>query len=397
MRITRALCSFSIFCGLLYPAAGQQLAPLPPDPLELVSGSARLLTRRQDRADASGMFDRARQNYNLHAPGNSPFVLKVSFSSSGQSQVEGDGTMEETWTAGSSWRWTAKMAGSTHERLIKAGQVYGTTDPVPLRVQMVRGLIFWPMVGAPMRGSVRSAMVTYQEKEIQCLLLSLGAPDSGASRYWTETEYCLDPASALLQVWSAAPGIYATYDYHDALNFHGHVMPRKISVTEDGSEILRIRIESLEDANDVGPKIFEPTPEMLARGPSFALSAPSRFPIRVDSESGATAWIQPVIVHATIGDEDGQVIEAEALQTSHRELADAAVDLVRNSAFPPTGLQREVFVNVQFYRGENDAEAVFLRNVQRQVVLKRKTVIRPRARREPRMGHPFAAQAGDQF
>ena len=57
--------------------------------------------------------------------------------------------------------------------------------------------------------------------------------------------------------------------------------------------------------------------------------------------------IQPVIVHATLSNVDGRVLEAEALQDTNPELAQAAVELVEHSRFPATGVQQEVFINVQ--------------------------------------------------
>jgi hypothetical protein len=119
----------------------------------------------------------------------------------------------------------------------------------------------------------------------------------------------------------------------------------------------------------------------------------------VDPDPGTPAYIQPVIVHATIGDNDGQVLEAEALQTSNRELADTAVDIVRNSSFDPTGMQREVFINVQFHQPENASVTVFVGRVRR--VVRRERLERlPRPPRKPRRPVPrnrFAGQAGDEF
>jgi len=51
-------------------------------------------------------------------------------------------------------------------------------------------------------------------------------------------------------------------------------------------------------------------------------------------------------------DVGGKVIEAEALQTSDSVLSKAALNLVMNTNYGPTrnrvGVQRDVFINVQF-------------------------------------------------
>ncbi len=384
-----ALAAASAFC---------QMAPLPADRHELVTGFAQLLNSPDQRAVAVDLLKRAQQNYNLQESGGAPFVLKASFTSNGQLPYEGYGEMEETWQ-GANWRWTAWLGGSTQIRVASGGKIYGTTDPVPLRLQMARSAIFWPITGALQRETIRSAAVKYKGKKITCLLLSGGVAAVPASRFWVETEYCIDPSSGLLEMWSEAPGIYVTYDYDDAISFHGHAIARQISVVENGDTLLQIRVNKLEDAGTIDPSIFQPTPEMLAQGPSFTLSAPGRFPIRVQPDPNVLVGsIQPVIVHATIGDNDGQVREAEALQTSDRELADAALEIVRNSTFEPTGMQREAFVNVQFYREERASISVYVGIVRRVVLVERRRAPRPpiRPRGHIPVGHLNEAP-GDHF
>jgi hypothetical protein len=375
-----------------------QMAPVPPDPSELVRGLAEPITNGHQRSAAIDLLERARWNYNLHGDGGAPYTMKVSFTSSGQAALEGSGTMEETWIGHSSWKWGAAFAGTTQARLGKSGEVYGTNDPVPMRVQTVRSALFWPIMLRPSNWTIRSAKVKYAGGKVTCLLLS-GAVSPGAEpRFWVETEYCIDPASGLLQMWSEAPGVYTTYEYANAINFHGHMIPRKISVSENGTMALEIRVESVEDAVNVDPNALEPTPEVIAQGPSFTLALPGRFPMVVDPDPAGPAWIQPVIVHAIIGDNDGQVLDAEALQTSDRQLADAAVDLVKTSSFPATGMQREVFVNVQFHRPEAYSSAIFVERVRRVVLVRREKLSRPPRRpRGPIPRGRFAEDAGDHF
>jgi hypothetical protein len=108
----------------------------------------------------------------------------------------------------------------------------------------------------------------------------------------------------------------------------------------------------------------------------------------VDPDPGSPAWIQPVIVHAIIGDEFGEVIDAEALQTSDRKLADAALDLVKSTTFPPTGMQREAFINVQFHRPQNDSVSVYVERVRRVILVRRQRVSSPSSPQPPHAPHP---------
>ena len=383
-------------CGALSiaPRLVSQIAPAPQDPPELVTGLAEVLSSRNDRAGALDLLNQARWNYSLRSAPATSYVMKVSFHSNGNSSHEGDGSMEDIWAGPSGWRWTANFAGSTGVRLGNGDEIYGTTDPVPMRVQMVRSALFWPIATYVSQSMIRFAKVMYKGGEISCFLSSGSVPTDPEPRFWVETEYCVDPQTGLLVQWSEAPGVYVGYDYTDAIKFHGHVIPRTVTVTEERRTVLQIHVDSVEDAGDLDPKLFQPTPEMMAQ-PTFTLSVPGRFPIAVDPDQGATAWIQPVIVHVTIGDEFGEVIEAEALQTSDRKLAKAAIDVVKNSNFPPTGMQRDAYINVQFHHPVYGSLAVYLHRNRR----RRREM--PRPPRHPR-GRPiphnsFGEQAGDHF
>ena len=173
------------------------------------------------------------------------------------------------------------------------------TEPVPLRVQLVRSVLLHPVVENPGAFTMRAANVERDGKALSCLLLSYSLPPNPAPRSWVEREDCIDPATGLLQMWSEAPGIYALYDYNGAANFHGHTLPRQISIFEDGRLAVQVRVESVVDAPGIDPSLFQPTPEMVAAGESFNLSTPRRFPMRVDpSDAPTSPFFQPVIVHA---------------------------------------------------------------------------------------------------
>lgn len=187
-------------------------------------------------------------------------------------------------------------------------------------------------------------------KPLLCLLLSHFLPSNPAPRAWGEREDCVDPATGLLRVWSEAPGIYAIYDYNGG-DFHGHVLPRQISVYEEGRLTVQIHLEKLEDAPNLDANLFKPSTELGEAQETFNLSATHLLPsLRVDpSDAPTSSSYQPVIVHAILNAEDGTVLDAEALQDSSGELGRAALDLVRNTGFDPTGFQQEVFVSVHFH------------------------------------------------
>ena len=331
--------------------AATTLAPLPDSPLEMVTAPARLLTSQDERAAALALFEHARHNLSLHngAPG---YDLKVSFMSSGHTSYEGDGAMEEI-SAGGRWRWTAQIGSSSQTHLSPgAGEVYSNSpqEPIPMRVQMVRNAILTPIgfnLGADV---IRTAEVTRDGQELACMLLSSSAPNPSAPRQWYETEYCMDADTGFLRTWSEAPGIYIDYNYADAIHFAGRTIPRDITVTEGNEAILQIHIDSLEPAIGLRPDMFKPTRAMLAEGPAFVIGRPQRFPLRVDRPAqDQPSQVQPVIIHATLGNSDGHVIEAEALPGPDPALAQEALDMVEKNNFPPNGIQQEVFISVKYH------------------------------------------------
>jgi len=343
-----ALIPFSLLCA---SAMFAQTNPPPSDPHEMVNRQPRVLSKPADRSAAIDLLNRARENYNLHDI-STPYTLKASFQTSGAAQNEGPGTMEEFSDGTSHWRWSTQLQDSTIVRIGSDGHVYGTnaSEPVPLRVQMVRSALHWPIMRNAGAFTIRSANVERDGKSLSCLLLSGSIPVNPAPRAWVETEYCIDSATGFLQTWSEAPGIYAIYDYSGAREFHGHTLPTEISIFEEGSLVVQARLESLEDAPNIDAELFKPTPEMVDAGESFTLAMPNRFPMRVDPSDAPTSnYFQPVIVHAILDAQDGRVLDAEALQTSDRDLSSAAMDLVRSTTFPPSGFQQEVFINVQFH------------------------------------------------
>lgn len=352
MRTTPRFLGFFALFLVCVPANFAQINPPPPDPHEMVTGEARLLSKLADRSMAIDFLGRARKNFDLHEA-SVPYTLKISFESNGPALNEGTGTMEELYEGHLHWRWMEQFQGSNVIRIGSPGRVYGNnpSEAVPLRVQLVRSVLLRPIVHNPAAFILRAANVERDGKAMLCLLLGYSPVPDSSPRGWVEREDCFDSATGLLQLWSEAPGIYALYDYTGATEFHGHILPRQISIFQEGRLAVQVRLERLEDAPDLDPSLFKPTPEMVDAGESFTLASPRRMgPMRVDpSDTPTSRSYQPVIVHAILDAQDGRVLDAETLQDSTDDLGRAALDIVKNTSFDPSGFQQEVFINLHFH------------------------------------------------
>ena len=258
--------------------------------------------------------------------------------------------MEEIWYSGRQWRWNTNFGSYVQTRIFEKGSTYDeSATPMPLRVHMVRGTIFWPIIMGP-AAALRISAGTWRGAPVMCVLGSRGLGDDAGyqGRRWEETEFCLDAKTGLLHTYSIAPGIYAVYDYADAIHFHASTLPRTISIYEGSTAVLKIRLDSLTDAGPLDPKLFTPSPQMLQRNGMF-MSGTFRYPMAGGvSPVPTNGAIQPLIVHASVT--NGKVEEIEALQNSDPALSAAAVALVKNASHEQEsgGFQREVFVNVRF-------------------------------------------------
>jgi hypothetical protein len=329
--------------------------------LELATGPVQDADTPEKRAAALGLLELARENQNLHR--GPSFILKVSFESLGASAYVGPGQLEETWISGQSWRWTTQLGDYSRLRIAVNGTPYDDkpgTIVMPLRAQMVRSAVFWPVPANMPQAALRTTETVWMGRLVTCVLASgpNAASRSGAGvtrpqgRQWEETEYCIDPRSGRLQTYSVAPGLYSTYDYSNGLPFHGRTLPRRISIVEGGSTILDVRVDSIADPAPEDRALLQPTREMLAGGPGATISAAFRFRHSVPFPPGYTGTaVQPVIVNAILG-EDGRVLDAEALQVSDLILTRAALEFVRHAKYPPLPagrrLQREAFIHLQF-------------------------------------------------
>lgn len=335
---------------LFIPSVFAQTNPPARDPNEFVTHDPRMLTRANDRADAAAILQAARQRNDLRDV-TTPYSLKLSFETSGATLLEGKGTYEEL-SEGTSRRWTARLGDYEITRIANGTHVYSTnpTEPIPLRIQTVRAAVVSPIPSNTESPTMREATVKRDGKTMECVLSSGSIGMYAPPRAWTETEYCVDTATNLLQMWSEAPGVFAIYDYGGSKDFHGHMLPTNISIYQEGLLTVKLHVESLEDLQELDPNLVTPTQEMLDAGEAVVLGLPVRFPIRVDPVNEPTSnYFQPVIVHVILDANDGSVLDAEPIQNYDPALTRAAMDLLTNSAFPPMGIQRDAFINVQFH------------------------------------------------
>jgi hypothetical protein len=342
-------------CAGLVTAQTRQVAPVPGDPLELATGPATIADTPEKRSAILNLLERVRQNNNLHVSGMKPFDLKVSFNSGGAAEDSGAGVLEESWLSGSTWRWSEHLGSYSQIRIFHNGVAYDSNPGSyqPLRLQMIRQAIFWPVAANLANDVIRVAEANWNGKPLTCALLA--GPRANVSRQsgrqWIEEEFCVDPATGFLQTYSIAPGIYDVYDYSNALEFHGHSLARRITIVENSVPVATVEINEINDLKTADGSLFTPGEDM--KGPGITIGPPMRFPqvAKNDSAATPTGVVQPIIIHAAL-DVSGRVLEAEALQTSDSALSDAALKLVKKTNYGPVRngqrIQRDVFINVQF-------------------------------------------------
>jgi hypothetical protein len=350
MRPTARLAAIFVASLLFMPAIFAQTNPPAKDPNEFVTRDSHLVTRQSDRAEAIALLMAARQKSDLRDV-TTPYSLKASFETSGASQLEGKGTYEE-FSEGDSRRWTAKLGDYEITRIANGPHAYSTnpTEPIPLRIQMVRAAMLSPIPGNFDPATMREAKVKRDGMTLSCVLGSGSIGNTPPPRAWTESEDCVDNTTGLLQMWSEAPGVFALYNYEGAKDFHGHMLPREISIYQEGHLTMSVHLESPQDLPEMDPNLLTPTQEMIDAGEAVALGMPNRFPLHVmPSDGPASSYFQPVIVHAILDANDGTVIDAEPIQNYDPELTRAAMDLISNAAFPLMGFQRDVYINVEFH------------------------------------------------
>ena len=142
-----------IMAGALSLAAlGQstpRMAPIPGDPLELVSGQIQAVDTPESRDAVLLLLARARDSYSLRNAG-SAYDLKVTFTvdSGGQTEYDGVWKMEDVFDPQQGLHWTAKAAAGFSTTRISAKSMFyeeGTASTIPLRLHEARAALFDPI------------------------------------------------------------------------------------------------------------------------------------------------------------------------------------------------------------------------------------------------------------
>jgi hypothetical protein len=317
---------------------GLKYAPVPADPLELATGQIQT-------ADSSGreaalqLLTRARGSYALRSAGQA-YDLKVAFTVNGSSAESGE--IEDWFVPGQGQRWTAKTAsGYAFTGIASGGKLYGagTANVVPLRLQEARGMLLDPVPSAAYakRAAIRTTTATLQGKTVTCVLLTQArdAAIPTLGRGWEESEECMDPQSGLLMVHSEAPGHYAVYDYTNAPQFGGHVLPSQVTVSEGGRVVSKISVESIAAFTPSDGSLLTPTASMTAGGPTTAMTAAAKISrIHGEGPIAPAMIVRPVCVFGLVTP-TGQLVEAHSLQPSDPN-SDAAVEDARSIDFSPS-------------------------------------------------------------
>ena len=337
MRANFGAICLIVICSAAARSADVQVAPVPPDPLELVTGPTQVPATPEQRAAVVSLLNRAMENHNLHLRSGAPYVLNMSLSLAASTVYPASaGSLQESWISGENWRWSTNLPSYPQTALSFNGAVYDeNAAPMPMGLREIRQAVFAPVPMTPGRPTLRTAAEMWNGAQVTCVMLSNGAnPQTPAQgRQWYETEYCIDPATAALQIFSEAPGVYVVYDYSNGLKFHKRLLPGKISVSENGAVVAEANLTSITDADPANVGAYTPSAEMTSRGAGAVLGRLERFGMFVYSDKvPSAATVQPVIVHVTL-DAQGGLREYRALQSG--AATDQAVALIRNRQYSP--------------------------------------------------------------
>ncbi len=362
--VSRSLLWLVAAGGLSISVTGQdapRLTPIPGDPLEMVNGPILAVDTPARRVAVFQLLDRARNNYALRTAGHA-YDLKVTFKvdSGGQTEYDGAWKMHDVFDPQQGLRWTAKGAGGYAITRISAhGMLFGQDSAayVPLRLQEARAALFDPIpnAGTIARTVIRTSTATLNGEKLKCVLFSASgnAATTATGRSWDESEECVDAQSGLLVTHSQVPGRYYSYDYTNAPQLAGHLLPRKVTVTEAGKTVTEISVVSLTELPAADPALFIPTEEMKAKGRAIALTEAQKL-LRVAGGGplppGSTA--RAVIVFGLVTPA-GQLVEAHSLQPTDPDSQAALeaakqIDFTRQAPFGVHPQQHFVFVVEKF-------------------------------------------------
>ena len=329
--------------------------PAPPAPqaaaggVELVTGQVLTADTPETRSAALALLARARQNSNLEYAGGVPFQLDATLNAQADASVPGlevqggAGQFHEAWSPATGGIWSATMGAAAADRLHSYGRVWSSNGaaPVPMRVQTAHTELLAPMEATPVGDSIRTAQVAWKGAALECILVTRqNLPLPATGRAWQEKEFCVEPQSGALVLSSEAPGAYTIFDYRNGPAFHGRMLPSRFTVWEGGAAVLSVQAIAITDWAD--PAAPEPTPAMLAQGPSFGLARPARLYLRPAPGAAALA---PVLIHMTERN-DGTAAEMEILQSADAARTQAALAAVQRLRLRWPNAQPDLYVEV---------------------------------------------------
>lgn len=315
-----------------------RLAPIPGDPLEMVSGPIQVVDTAAGREAVVQLLARARNNYALRSAGQG-YDLKVSFTvnSGGETDYDGAWQMEDLFDPSQGLRWTATTEAGYTVTQISAKKMYyrdATASTVPLRLHEARAALLDPIGQVGKRDVIRTSTATFHGAQVTCVLISGSGSGAGAlpARSWEETEECIDPQSGLLETHSVVPGRYYAYDYTNAPQLGDHVLPQKVIVTEGGKTISTITVESLKELPSSDASLFQPTEQMQAKGPVIAMAGAEKLSRFFDPGPFTPDEVmRPVCVFGLVT-ASGELVEAHSLQPSDPN-SEAAVEAAKRMNF----------------------------------------------------------------
>ncbi len=210
--------------GPRVPKAQEITIPVPTLTGELASGPIIPAADPSTRASAMAMLNNAFQKEELRVRSLPPFLMKVSFTASGDAGLTGSGTMTEYWVDALHWKWTAQLGEVTVTQQGSNHQV-GATQPsatVPSRIHMLRSMVTYATQIPGPNSTIRTSMAQQNGAALTCLLSSKLPPTSASTRQWPEEERCMDNATGLLTMFSVAPGVYTNFGYTRNQQFRPH-------------------------------------------------------------------------------------------------------------------------------------------------------------------------------
>jgi hypothetical protein len=302
--------------------------PVPSDPLELVTGNAQPVQDINQRAEIINLLATAHQHSNVRAQ---PYDMKTTFTVSG-ALSSGAWQEEDTSPSGGMYRWTAQGPGysalnMTLNRIFYTNQA---SISLPLRLIQVRGVIFRMAAVVGSYATLRTANGILNGVDVVCALVAHNAtvPAGTGGRQWEEEEYCVDPKTNTLLIYSESPGSYVVFDYSKALQFHGKLIANGFTITQAGQTIVEAQTASVTDpAND--PAAFQ-TAGLNQIGVGPAMAPAWHFHMRLPFPNGAPSGTSQIVVLHGMQAPSGQLSDVELLASSDASLNQSALAFASN-------------------------------------------------------------------